>query len=125
MSGDLTEAIRRQLIPDVNRPATEALRAAGKQLVDELGADTVVTDDTAATIIKRRDDEAKKLLREKLVAEHGADNVFDTEQLSEHFEVLGFMAPCVVVIRKSDNKKGSLFFTHNPRLYYDFTIDTR
>lgn len=44
-----------------------------------------------------------------------------TETLSQEFEVLGFMAPFVVVRRKSDGKKGSLEFTHNPRVYFGWT----
>jgi hypothetical protein len=35
--------------------------------------------------------------------------------------VIGFGAPCVVVTRKSDGVKGSLFFDHSPRRYYGWT----
>jgi hypothetical protein len=56
--------------------------------------------------------------REALEAEHG--EVWDTNQLREDFEVLGFGAPLVVVRRKSDGKRGSLFFQHNPRFYFGF-----
>jgi hypothetical protein len=56
--------------------------------------------------------------REYLEAQHG--QVWDTSQLSEDFDVLGFMAPIVVVRRKSDGVKGSLFFQHNPRFYFGF-----
>jgi hypothetical protein len=56
--------------------------------------------------------------REALEAEHG--QVWDTRQLGEDFDVLGFMAPVVVVRRKSDGRKGSLFFQHSPRFYFDF-----
>jgi len=48
-----------------------------------------------------------------------------TDQLREEYEVLGFMAPFVVVKRKSDGKKGSLEFTHNPRVYFNWTEDTK
>ena len=34
--------------------------------------------------------------------------------------MLGFMAPLVVVKRKSDSPKGSLYFQHSPRYYYGF-----
>lgn len=45
--------------------------------------------------------------------------VWNTEELSRDFEVHGFMAPLVVVTRKSDGKKGSLMFQHGPpRLYF-------
>ena len=46
-----------------------------------------------------------------------------TAQLGEDFEVIGFMAPFVVVRRKSDGKKGSLEFTHSPRVYFNFVED--
>jgi hypothetical protein len=56
--------------------------------------------------------------REYLTAKHG--QVWDTSELSDHFEVLGFMAPVIVVVRKSDRQKGSMMFQHNPRFYYGF-----
>ena len=56
--------------------------------------------------------------REALEAQHG--QVRTTAELSEEFEVLGFAAPLVVVRRKSDGKKGSLEFQHNPRLYFNW-----
>jgi hypothetical protein len=56
--------------------------------------------------------------REALEAQYG--QVWTTAELSEDFEVLGFAAPLVVVRRKSDDKKGSLEFQHNPRLYFNF-----
>jgi hypothetical protein len=56
--------------------------------------------------------------REYLEAKHG--QVWDTGQLQDDFEVLGFGAPLVVVRRRSDGMKGSLFFQHTPRLYYGF-----
>ena len=59
--------------------------------------------------------------REALEAKHG--QVWDTQELSKDFEVLGFMAPFVVVKRKSDGVKGSLMFQHSPRFYFSFTKD--
>lgn len=56
--------------------------------------------------------------REAIAAKHG--QVWDTEQLQEDFEVLGFSAPFVVVTRRSDGAMGSLTFQHQPRYYYDF-----
>lgn len=43
-----------------------------------------------------------------------------TDQLQEDFEVLGFMAPFCMVRRKADGVKGSLMFTHSPRVYFNF-----
>jgi hypothetical protein len=56
--------------------------------------------------------------REALEAEHG--QVWDTPQLAQDFEVIGFLAPLVVVRRKADGVKGSLEFQHSPRFYFRF-----
>ena len=52
-----------------------------------------------------------------------ADKRWDTEQLRQEFEVLGFMAPFVAVRRKADGKRGSVEFTHSPRFYFNFVED--
>lgn len=84
MNDDLTEAIRREQLAEINaNPGT----------------------------------------REALAAIHGP--VWDTSQLAEQFEVLGFLAPYVVVRRKADGVKGSLAFQHHPRFYFDFQPDSR
>ena len=59
--------------------------------------------------------------REALTAEHG--QIWSTGELTTDFEVLGFMAPYVVVRRKRDGTKGSLEFQHSPRLYFNFLAD--
>ena len=59
--------------------------------------------------------------RRRLEALHGT--VYDTRELAAEFEVLGFMAPYAVVRRKSDGAKGSLEFSHAPRLYFNFVRD--
>lgn len=46
--------------------------------------------------------------------------VWDTSELQQDFEVQGFMASFVVVKRKVDGQKGSLFFQHAPRFYFGF-----
>jgi len=56
--------------------------------------------------------------REALQAKHG--QVYSTEELAEHFEVVGFQAPYVVVRRRSDGALGSLAFQHAPRYYFNF-----
>jgi len=56
--------------------------------------------------------------REALEAQYG--QVWTTAELSKDFEVIGFAAPLVVVRRKSDGKKGSLEFQHNPRFYVNW-----
>jgi hypothetical protein len=59
--------------------------------------------------------------REALEADHG--QVWNTQELGEEFEVLGFAAPLVVVRRRADGVRGSLFFQHTPRFYFDFQAD--
>jgi hypothetical protein len=59
--------------------------------------------------------------REALEKEYG--QVWNTEELGRDFDVQGFMAPFVVVKRKSDGVVGSLEFQHSPRFYYGFTPD--
>lgn len=61
--------------------------------------------------------------REALEAQYG--QVWTTQELSNDFEVIGFMAPLVVVRRKADGVKGSLEFQHNPRFYFSFSPDTK
>ena len=56
--------------------------------------------------------------REYLEARHG--QVWDTSELADDFEVLGFMAPLIGVVRKSDRQRGSLKFQHSPRFYFSF-----
>ena len=60
-------------------------------------------------------------IRKELEEQHG--QVWNTEELQQDFKVDGFASPWVVVIRKSDDTKGSLKFIHQPRLYFNFVAD--
>ncbi len=55
--------------------------------------------------------------------ENAYGQVWDTTELARDFEVKGFAAPFVVVVRKSDGVIGSLMFQHTPRFYYAFRPD--
>lgn len=57
--------------------------------------------------------------REFLEAKHG--QVWDTTELQQEFDVIGFMAPMVVAIRKSDGTRGSLMFQASPRFYFGWS----
>ncbi len=59
--------------------------------------------------------------REILETQYG--QVWNTEELSRDFNVIGFMAPYIVVTRKADGQKGSMEFQHNPRFYFNFVAD--
>jgi hypothetical protein len=57
----------------------------------------------------------------ELEARYGT--VWDTQGLRQDFEVIGFLAPYVIVRRKSDGAKGSLEFIHSPRAYFNWQAD--
>lgn len=61
---------------------------------------------------------AEAAARVALEEKHGP--VYDTGELQETFDVIGFAAPFVVVRRKSDSVRGTLMFQHNPRFYFCF-----
>ena len=79
--------------------------------------------ETTETIRRRRlvEINAEPAGREALAAKYG--RVWDTAELTAEFEVLGFMAPYVVVRRIADGRKGSLEFQHSPRRYFNFVED--
>ena len=52
-----------------------------------------------------------------------AGQTWDTTQLQEDFDVVGFAAPVVVVKRKADGVTGTLMFKHQPRVYWGFQPD--
>jgi hypothetical protein len=47
-----------------------------------------------------------------------ASKRWTTEEMRKEFEVIGFMAPFVAVRRRADAVRGSLEFTHHPRVYF-------
>jgi hypothetical protein len=59
--------------------------------------------------------------RELLEAVFG--QVWDSAQLRQDFEVVGFRAPFVVVRRHGDSRLASLLFQHEPRFYFSFVPD--
>ena len=80
---------------------------------------TDVTEATRRQLVAEINTEPDDLQR--LESEHGA--VWTTEELQCEFEVTGFLAPFVVVRRKSDGQRGSLMFQHSPRYYFGFQED--
>ena len=59
--------------------------------------------------------------RKALEARYG--KVWDTNELAADFQVIGFLAPFVVVRRTADGVKGSLEFQHDPRFFFNFQKD--
>jgi hypothetical protein len=68
--------------------------------------------------VESHDAEAERRRLEALCGQ-----IWDTEELAQEFEVLGFLAPYVVVKRRSDGRRGSLEFQHWPRFYFNFVLD--
>ena len=46
------------------------------------------------------------------------EQVWTTAEMQADFEALGFMAPFIIVRRRSDGAKGTLMFDHSPRFYF-------
>ncbi|MHA1662685.1 MAG: hypothetical protein ACTSVR_05445 [Candidatus Thorarchaeota archaeon] len=60
------------------------------------------------------DEDARAWLEERY------GEVWNTKEVQEAFTIEGFLSPCCTAVRKSDGKRGVLFFSHNPRFYFDF-----
>ena len=60
----------------------------------------------------------KKMTREELEKEFGT--TYSTAELTRNFAVESFLAPLVIVNRKSDGERGTLDFQHAPRFYFNF-----
>jgi hypothetical protein len=68
-------------------------------------------------LLKTKLDAAKE--RAELKVQYG--EVWNTEEMQRDFAVEGFLAPFVVVRRKSDGVKGSMLFQGHPRFYFAFS----
>ena len=78
-----------------------------------------MTDPTEA-MRRARLTELNSQLGSREVLEAKCGKVWDTQELAQDFEVIGFLAPLCVVRRKADGAKGSLEFQHDPRLYFNW-----
>lgn len=56
--------------------------------------------------------------REELEKKYGT--VWSTAEATKDFAFTSFSAPFVFVVRRSDDKAGTLDFQHSPRLYFNF-----
>ena len=45
---------------------------------------------------------------------------YSTAELTKNFQVESFLAPLVIVNRRSDGARGTLDFQHAPRFYFNF-----
>ena len=58
-----------------------------------------------------------------MAADEFGRRTWSTQELQRDFEIIGFCAPYVAVIRKVDGRKGSLQFRHTPREYWGWIED--
>jgi hypothetical protein len=72
---------------------------------------------------RERQAEINSQAAERAALEKQYGEVLDTKQIRERYEVLGFMAPYVVVKDKATGKRGSMEFQHMPRFYFGFVED--
>lgn len=100
------------------------LRCGSKDHWDERYCYKTVNDETETIrrILTARLN-AEQGTREALESQYG--QVWSTDELRQEFDVKGFMAPYVIVRRKSDGAVGSLMFQHSPRFYFGFQEDKR
>ena len=70
---------------------------------------------------RRMVDEINETPRDRAELEKSNGEIWDTNQLTAEFDVDGFLAPYVSVIRKRDGAKGLMLFQHQPRFYFGFT----
>ena len=55
------------------------------------------------------------------IQEEGGE-CWTTEEVTDEFEILGFLAPFCTAIRKATKEKGILAFVHRPRIYYGWRV---
>lgn len=99
----------------------EAIQMAG-QILHAAGVFNDM-DDKTEPVRRELVDEINSHAAERATLESEWGQVWDTKQIQQDFDVVGFMAPFVVVVRKIDGKKGSLTFQHMPRFYFGFQED--
>ena|SRR5216684_9243342 len=102
--------------PDTGLPRPYKAFENPPELPDQ--AEVTPSDPTEQT---RRDMLAAGQPQEDLASDKG--QTWTTAELQRDFEVTGFMAPIVVVKRRSDGKVGSLEFTYSPRVYFAWKED--
>jgi hypothetical protein len=79
--------------------------------------------DETETYRRQRMAELNQAAAARAVLEKQYGKVWNSDEIRAEFEVIGFMAPFMVVKVKSSGKKGSLEFQHDPRFYFNFIED--
>jgi hypothetical protein len=74
---------------------------------------------------RARQAELNAVAAERATLEVAYRQVWNTDELKRDFEVIGFLAPFVVVCNRKTGKKGSLEFQDDPRYYFNWLEDAR
>jgi hypothetical protein len=82
-------------------------------------------DDETESYRRQRQAELNADAADRTALEQQYGQVWSVDELRAEFEVLGCMAPFVVVKRRSDGKMGSLEFQGSPRYDFSFKADTK
>lgn len=64
-------------------------------------------------------DDTESAAKRELLS-RGYAEVMTRAEAQAKYTFVGFCAPWVEVVRESDNKRGTLEFTHSPRFYFNF-----
>lgn len=70
--------------------------------------------------MKDETEEMRRALLEAGVAPTLEEKTWTTDELRAEFDVVGFLAPFVEVVRKADGVRGTMMFRHDPRVYFGF-----
>lgn len=60
------------------------------------------------------------MMEKEELAKEVDGEILTTAEATEKYEFISFLAPFVVVRRKSDQVKGTLMFQDRPRFYFSF-----
>jgi hypothetical protein len=82
----------------------------------------MMNDETEA-MRRARVDQLHEETTNRLELEERHGKVWNRDQMRAEFEVVGFMAPLVVVKERKTGKLGSLEFQHMPRFYFNWVED--
>jgi hypothetical protein len=92
------------------------------QSITNLNSDEV--SDAAVDALRRAEQiRINALAADRTRLEERYGRVWTLLDVTAEFEILQFAAPLIVVKRRSDGALGTFYFQHQPRFYFDFSLD--
>ena len=80
-------------------------------------------DDPTVELRKQRAREINSRPRNRLALHRDFGDVWTHQEMAQEFDIVLWICPLVIVIRRSDGIKGSLLYQHQPRFYFRFYPD--